>query len=182
MAANVQNFGTQIPTSNVWDLSEIQEVTKDPKMQELLVRLYQNLNRMALATNIKDAGFYVQEEFVNGQSFFAKTTTNSQTAQAPAMRQAFRFVVNFGALPNAGLNSVTTTLTPTASWTMTRIYGAATNPNTEYIPLPYASNTPNANIELYADINAGKLRVNVVTALDYSAYTTTYIVLEYIKT
>lgn len=176
MAGN--NYGAFVPTTNVWDVSEVYQATQDPKMQELLVRLYQNLNRLSLSTNVKDSAYYVQEEFVNGQAYFAKPGTSSATAQAPAMRQVFRKVVDFGALPNAATKSVAHGLSPTIDWSFTRIYGAATQPNTFYIPLPYASPVLNTNIELYVD----PVNVNVTTAIDYTPYTKTYIVIEYIKT
>lgn len=179
--ANPQNYGAFVPTSDVWDVSEIYEATQDPKLQELLVRLYQNLNRLSLTTNIKDSAYYVQSEFVNGQSFFAPTTTSSATAQSPAMRQVFRLVVNFGALPNTGIKRITTTIQPNPTWSFTRIYATSTNPTAlEYIPIPYASSA--GDIELFADVNATFLRVNIITPSDYSAYTITYVILEYLKT
>ena len=48
--------GLYIPTTSVWDVSEIYstDVTK-PEFKELLVRMYQNLNNMAMATNNKDS-------------------------------------------------------------------------------------------------------------------------------
>lgn len=172
------NVGAFIPSTQVWDVSEIYAATNDPKLQELFVRMYQNLNRMAIATNVKDSAYYVQQEFVNGQAYFANPATSSATAQSPSLRQVFRFVLNFGALPNTGTTSVAHGLTPTASWTFTRIYGCATNPSTEYIPIPYSSATLINNIELYVDAT----NVNITTAADYSAYTTTYVIMEYIKT
>lgn len=176
--ANRQNYGAFVDTTNVWDVSEIYESTKDPQLQELLVRMYQNLNKLSLTTNVKDSAYYVQQEFVNGQSFFAPLNTSSATAQAPAMRQVFRLVVNFGALPNTATKTVAHGLTPTASWTFTRIYATATNPSTEYIPIPYASTIAGDNVELWID----PVNVNIRTAADYSAYTTTYVIVEYLKT
>lgn len=173
------NVGAFTPTTNIWDVGEVYQATQDPKLQELLVRLYQNLNRLSLSNNIRDAGYYVQEEFVNGQSFFANTTINSTTSQTPALRQVFRKTINFGALPNAGTKSVAHGLAPTTSWSFTRIYGAATDPvGLSYIPLPYSSGTVNENIELYVDAT----NVVVTTSINYTAYTVCYIVIEYIKT
>ena len=59
----------------------------------------------------------------------------------------------------------------------TKIYGTATDAAGNGIPIPYPSNTANANIEINVDLT----NVNITTAIDYSAFTTTYVVLEYLK-
>lgn len=176
--ANRNNYGAYVPTTNVWDPSEIYstEVTS-PAFKELLVRLYQNLNTMALVTNVKDSAMYVTQEFVTSGQYFANPNLNSTTAQAPSLRGVFRKVINFGALPNTATKSVAHGIAPTASYTFTRIYGCATTPSTSYIPLPYASPVLVDNIELWAD----GTNVNVKTGSNRTAYTVTYIVLEYIK-
>jgi hypothetical protein len=174
------NYGAFVPTTNVWDVSEIyQTEVTSPEFKELLVRLYQNLNNMALSLNIKDSAYYVNAEFVNGQSFFPNPAYNSSTTTVASMRQVFRLVINFGALPNSTTTSVAHNLPANAGWTFTRIYGCATNPSTpQYLPIPYASNTANASIELWVD----GTNVNIKTASNLSAYTTTYVILEYMKT
>jgi hypothetical protein len=47
----------------------------------------------------------------------------------------------------------------------------------QYIPLPYASPTLVNNIQLSVDAT----NVTITTGIDYSAYTVTYVILEYIK-
>lgn len=177
--ANRNYAGANVPTTNVWDVSEIYstEVTS-PAFKELLVRLYQNLNLLCLVTNVKDSGMYVDSEFVTSCQYFTNPALSSATAQSPALRPVFRTVVNFGALPNAGTKSVAHNIAPTASFSFTRIYGCATTPSTSYIPLPYASTTLINNIEL----NADAVNVNITTGINRSAYTITYVVIEYIKT
>lgn len=173
------NIGAFVPSTNIWDVSEIYTATEDPKLQELLVRLYQNLNRLSLVTNIKDSAYYVQEEFVNGQKYFAILTTNSTTSQSPALRQVFRKTINFGALPNSATKTVAHGLTPTDNWTFTRIYATASDPVAHtYIPIPYASSTANKNIELFVDAT----NINIITSINYSSYTFVYVILEYMKT
>jgi len=174
-----ETVGSFIPTTQVWDVSEIYatEVTS-PAFKELLVRLYQNLNNQAVALNIKDTGYYDTSEFVNGQSFFPNPAYNSTTAVKPAMRQVFRKVVNFGALPNTALKSVAHGLTVTTGFTVTRVYGAATDPAaTIFLPIPYSSPVLANNIEL----NVGATNVNITTGSDRTAYTVTYVVFEYLK-
>jgi hypothetical protein len=173
--ANPENVGVFLPTTNVWDVSEIYstEVTS-PEFKELLVRLYQNLNLTAQGINVKDSGMYVRSEFVNGQTFFQNPTNTTN----PSMRQAYRMVVNFGALPNTTTKSVAHNIPITSAVTVTRIYGAATNPSTGYIPIPYSSITAVAdNIEL----SMTSANIVIKTGADQSAYTVCYVVVEYLK-
>lgn len=174
------NVGLFIPTSQVWDVDEINRVdVTSREFKELLVRLYQNLNRMAMAVNLKDSAIYDTSEFINGQTFFPNPALTSSSGTVPVLRQVFRKVVNFGALPNAGVKSVAHGLTINGAVTFTRIYGTASETTSLlYIPLPYASPTAlNLNIEL----SVTATNVVVTTAVDYSAYTVCYIVLEYLK-
>ena len=177
--SNPKNYGAFLPTTNVWDVNEIYstDVTSD-SFKELLVRLYQNINNIAVMVNIKESGFYNIPEFVTGSQFFPNPALTSGTAQTPTLRPVLRTVVNFGALPNAASKSVAHNISVSSSYTFTRIYGTATNLNTRFIPLPYASNTIGSNIEL----SVSPTQVTVTTAFDYSAFTTTYIILEYIRT
>lgn len=192
MALRSNNIGNFLPTTQVWDTSEIYSTSvTSPEFKELLVRMYQNLNRMAISLNLRDAGIYDLQEFVNGQIYFPNPAFNSSTPQQSGQRQVFRKVVNFGPLPEvAGTTSIphgigfqgTVLGTPNqgtnAGFSFTRIYGAATDPtDLEYVPLPYASAT-NDNIELWAD----QLYVNVkVNSTTWAAYTTCYVILEYLK-
>ena len=141
--------------------------------------MYQYLNNIALSVNIRDAGYYVTDEFVNGQNYFINPSLNSNSSTTPVFRQVYRKVINFGALPNAATKSVAHNILVNAAYTFTRIYGCASDPITlNYLPLPYSSSIALAsNIELYVDAT----NVNIRTGANYSAYTTTYIILEYIK-
>ncbi len=176
-----QNTGAFVPSNYIWDVQQLYQVdVRSPEFKELLVRLYQNINNIALVLNVKDTGIYDIQQFVNGQLYFPNPALNSSTAQTPDLRQVYRLVVNFGALPNAGTKTVAHGITCTTTTSFTRIYGCATKPTVafEYIPLPYASATLVNNIELFVD----GTNVNVVTAADYSAYTITYIILEFLQT
>lgn len=177
--ANPQNFGAFVPTTNVWDVAQLYSIdVTSPEFKELLVRLYQNINQISLVLNIKDSAYYPLSEFVNGQLFFPDQSLDSSTSpyQTPEYRQVFRKVINFGALPNAGVASVPHDIVITPTTTFTRIYGTASDPGTSFIPLPYASATGD-NIELNVDVN----NVNIITASDRTNYTISYVVLEYLK-
>lgn len=181
MADNIiyQNTGAFIPTNWIWDVQQLYQVeVTSPEFKELLVRLYQNINNMALVLNIKDSGYYNTSQFINGQLYFPNPALNSSTAQTPEFRQVYRTVVNFGALPNTATKTSPHGITCNAQTSFTRIYGCASDPvGLTYIPLPYASATAADNIELFVDAT----NVNVITSANYSAYTITYIVLEYLQ-
>ena len=177
------NFGAFVPTTNIWDVSEIYQAEKlSPELKELLVRMYQNLNLMSLNLNIKDTGMYATSEFVNSQSFFpnpALQTGSSVDPVSRTQRQVYRCVINFGALPNTATKSVPHNLTFNAGFTMTRLYGTASKADaSQFIPVPYsAANAAVNNVELWVD----GTNVNIKTTADYSLYTTTYVILEYLK-
>jgi hypothetical protein len=173
--------GSFIPTNYVWDVAQVYSTdVTSPEFKELLVRMYQNINNMILALNLKDTGIYNTSPFINSQVFFPNPSLNSSTSQTPEFRQVYRTVINFGALPNAATKSVAHTITCTSNTTFTRIYATASKTTApfSYIPIPYSSTVAAAdNVELYVDAT----NVNITTAINYSAYTTTYVILEYLQ-
>lgn len=172
-------YGSFVPTTNVWDVSQLYstEVTS-PEFKELLVRLYQNVNNIAIALNVKDSAVYDTQEFVNGQVYFPNPALSSASSTTPTQRQVYRKLINFGTLPNTGTTAVAHGLTVNAAFSFTRIYGCATDPvNFIYLPLPYASPTLVNNIELKADAT----NVTIITGSNRTAFTITYVILEYIK-
>jgi len=178
--ANPQQVGAFVPTTNIWDVQSLYNasLTDENVLRELLVRLYQNINNISLVLNIKDSGYYDTKEFVNGQLYYPNPNSTSISPVGIRYRQVFRKVIDFGSLPNAGITSVPHGISITGQTTFTRIYGTANDlTNMSYIPLPYTSNVANSNIELYVDA----INVNIATGVNYSTYTTTYIVLEYLQ-
>jgi len=169
------NTGAFVPTTFVWDVAELQEVdVQSDKFKEILVRLYQNLNLMQLNLNIKDSAYYDQSEFVNGQSFWPSAAVPSSQTDAVNRRQAFRKVINFGALPNTATKNVAHNIDITTGFTFTRIYGCASDTtNRNYTPIP------NANSDIRITVNA--TNVVITTSANYATYDTTYVVLEYLK-
>lgn len=174
MANELSNVGLFVPASFTWDINILPEMNvNNPEFKELLIRLYQNINSMCLALNLKDSAYYIEQEFLNGQVFFPNPTDTNQQE-----RQAFRMVVNFGALPNNSTISIPHNIPFTSTYSCTRIYGASSNQiGFNYLPLPYVSTNSANNIQL--DVNG--TNITITTTADYSAYTTTYVVLEYLK-
>lgn len=170
------NIGLFIPTTNVWDIQNLED-PKDisPALKELLIRLYQNINYISVALNLKDSGYYVQQEFLTGQLFFPNFVNDNTSNNG---RQAFRMVVNFGALPNNGTLSVAHGINVQNSFIFTRMYGCASNQTTTtYLPIPYSSATTAKIIEMYVDAT----NVYITTSSDLSSYTQTLVILEYVK-
>lgn len=157
-------------------LDNLMEQEKDPKFQDFITRLREAFNIVETALNVKDTGYYVTQEFVNGQAFFPNPSLTSLSQQTPTYRQVYRKVINFGTLPNNTTTSVAHNITMDSNYTVTRLYGAATDPGTSFIPLPYAHTTDANNIILNADTT----NINITTGIDYSGYTTTYVIIEYI--
>lgn len=168
-------YGSYVPTTNVWDVSELADLDiTSPAFKELLIRLYQNLNRMSDALNTKDSAWYDTTQFITGHQFFPNPAAVPGTAFANTPRPVTRMVVNFGALPNAGTKSVAHGITVNSGTTWTRIYGAATDPvGLKGIPLPFYAVANGVQLDIDAT------NVNVTTTSNLSAYTTTIIVLEY---
>lgn len=141
---------------------------EDPTLLRII--LTEKLQRIIEAINDKDIGQYNTQELINGQLYFTDGDPNKY-------RHVFRKVIDFGALPNTGTTNVAHGITWTTNTRFTRIYGTATDPSTRSIPLPYVDTTAGSSIELSVDTT----NVQVITAANYSGYTTTYIVLEYVQ-
>lgn len=175
MASSAGNFQ---PTTQVWDVTELKDidVTK-PAFKELLIRMYQNLNQMAITLNNKESSFYDTQETVKGQAFFSNQTSSVSNTR-PESRQVFNKIINFGALPNTATKTCAHGILINPKYTFTRIYGCSTQMNPfSAIPLPYSSPVLVDNIALYVDATT----VGITTGADWSAYTSTYIILEYLK-
>ncbi len=178
--ANSTQYGAFAETNFIWDVQKLQTVdVQSPEFKELLVRLYQNVGKMATILNIKDTGQYQITELVNGQLYFSNPAYSSATAINPALRQVYRKVINYTtALPNTGTATIAHGITCTTMTTFTRIYGVANDTtNKAYLPLPYASPTLANNIELKVD----GTNVTIITGSNRTAFTITYIVLEYMQ-
>jgi hypothetical protein len=165
--------GMFVPTTNIWDTQVLYEMDYGKEgMQELFVRLYQNLNLMALALNAKETGYYIDQEFVTGSVFFGTASTNQSD-----LRSVFRKVINVGSV-GAGATTKAHGLAIGTTWSFTKIYGAVSNTTTNnYLPLPWVNTTTPANsIELKVDATN-----IVITNNSGLTFPTCMVVLEYLK-
>jgi len=179
-----------VPTTQVYDIEEIEGLSEG--LRNFLVQLTSTVNHLSLILNMKDTGYYTLNEFANSQYFYPLEVPAAtyNTIQEP--RPVYRKVINFGALPNTALKSVAhgiqgivpSTGLPT-TFRFTRIYGCATKPGSvappvtaQFIPIPYVStNSLAEGIEI--DVTATNVRIR--TGSDRSAYTSTFVILEYVK-
>ena len=175
--------GNFVPQTEVWDPSEVYDadVTKRDELTELLVRMYLNLNRMALSLNLKDNGQYDVIQNVNSQTYFPNPSYTSLTATTPTWRQVLRKVYNINpptTLPNTGTLTIPHGIEITTMTTFTRIYGVASDTvGFNYIPLPYASPVLANNIELRLDVT----NIYITTGSNRTNFNITYVVVEFIQ-
>lgn len=166
-----QNTGFFVPTTGSFDIQQLQEVNVNtPEFKQLLVRLYETVNTIALAVNAKDTAYYPEEEFNTGGILF-----NGNIAQALQQPQIFRRRVTTGAL-GAGVKNVAHGLNPTAIWRAVAIYGAATDSTgPTFWPLPFAG-VGVGNISV--TIGATNVTINNNSG---STFTDSYVIFLYVK-
>lgn len=138
--------------------------------------LVEHLKKISNAVNIREIGWYLDEELLSGGAFIPGVTIPGNN---PAnYRQIFRKVIDFGPLPNTGTKTIPHGITFDNNFTLLHLYGAATQPSSNAIPLPYieVAVTP-GNIQLYMNTT----HVIVITESNRSAYTRCFITIEYIQ-
>lgn len=151
--------------------------------EHFTVILTQTLNDLAISLNAKDTALYLTTEIATGGLFIPTfpaaplaSTINCQN------RPMFRVVVDFGALPNNATKSVAHGITTTQNWSLVKLNGTATDPGattmTLGVPIPYASSTAADIIELNMDAT----NIIITTGVDRTAFTRTFVVIEYITT
>ena len=136
------------------------------------------LVRTADAINTREVAQYIDGNVSGGINI--SQTQNGQTwfvsGDATKFRQGSRTVIDMGALPNTGTLSVAHGIQITANTVFTRIYGVATDPSTSFIPLPFVDTAGNS-----VELNVDATNVNIITPSDYSGYTTSFVILEWIE-
>jgi len=129
-------------------------------------KLYNVNQRTAQAVNTKVGGLYTPQERGTGAQY--ADLTNPQKN-----KNVYRITVDFGAMPNTGTKSVPHGIQGwNSNYRLVQSYGGATSPSTtDWVPLT------NDGIKL----NGNDTNVTITTTSDYSSYTETSIVIEYLK-
>jgi hypothetical protein len=174
MAYNIDqqiNTGSYVPTTSVWDVSQLYEVdVTSPEFKELLVRLYQNINNIAIVLNTKVTGYYINEQFVSGKVFF-----NPASNDPLQLRPGFIKTINTGALA-AGATAINHDIAVTNTFHWMFISGAATDTVTVVgYPIPFAGAAGN-NIEV--SVTATQVLINNNSGV---TFTDSQVTLEYCK-
>ena len=137
--------------------------------------LVEQFKTLANAVNVREIGFFLEEELLSGKSLSPPAGISGQSDQ---FRSIFRKVVNFGALPNAAAKTVAHGITFDTNFTLVALWAAATDPvGFVALPIPYATETANGDIELNIDAT----NITITTSIDYSAYTRCLVTIEYSK-
>lgn len=175
--AVANDFGVYLPLTSIFDTKSLYELDEiDPVIKNFIIASTHSYNDIANVLNLKETGYYITTEILNSQVWFKQTLSDPS---ASPFRNAYRIVINFGALPDTATKSVAHNIQGLTAGVMswTKIYAVATDAAGNGIPIPYIAHPANHNIEINVDLT----NVNIITLKDYSAFTTTYVVLEYLK-
>lgn len=142
------------------------ELFTNSNFDEFLTMFQYRYNNLIVALNAKDYGSYVTSEIFCGQKRFNRSDISKT-------QDVLRKVIDMGALKNAGVTQVAHGINITADTEFTRIYGSATDPSTDFIPLPYMEVNP-----VYLHVDA--TNVTITTTDDKTGYTISTVTLEYI--
>jgi len=148
------------------------ETFRDKTYEDFLETWNKTYEKIARNVNVKDFGYYTTEEMVNGQKWSNIATVGSEKKQE--YKTVYRKRVDLGALKSSGTSSIAHGITITANTIVTRLYGAATDPSTTFIPLPYVA----AN-SIYLSMDA--TNVIVQTTDDKTGFTAAYVIIEYVQ-
>jgi len=178
--------GLFLETNTVFNTQEIMNAKVDSdEFKQLIIKLSETINNVAIAVNLKDTGYYPLTEFVNGQAWFQDPTIMAAGIIQPDFRQDYRIVINFGALPNATTKTVAHGLTPQTVWSATRITCVATDPTLPAEPTPWAIPIPYVDVvgagANNVQIAIGITNVSITTTSDMTRFTICYVTFEYLK-
>ena len=108
--------------------------------------IVEQLKRLAFAVNIREIGWFLDEELLSGKAFIPSDGNLSNLSTSQVFRQVLRKVIDFGSLPAAGTKSVPHGISVTDNFTLVQLYAASTDPTAlTAIPIPYVDPLSLAN-------------------------------------
>lgn len=131
---------TFLPQDALGNFLDPQLIIPDDESAKYVIR--QAFYDTAEAVNVREISEYPLKEIVNGNLMFT-------SGNPLKYRTVFRKVFEVGAIL-AGATS-TTAHSISGITEATHLYGTAVTSTGNFLPLPHASNTANASVELYAD-------------------------------
>lgn len=140
--------------------------------------IVEQLKKLANEVDIREIGWFLDQEVLTGKAFIPTEANITQGSGSSSYRTILRIVVNTGALPNAGTKSVPHNIVFDSNFSLIQIYLSATDPvNLKAFGLMYWANSVPGSIILNMDAT----NVNITTTSNYSSYTRSYVVIEYIQ-
>ncbi len=155
--------------------------TVPEKWEDARQFLVEHLKKISNAVNIREIGFFLDEELLSGKQFIptvAMSGPNSGNSQQ--FRSVLRKVIDFGALPAAGNKAIAHGINFDSNFTLIQLFAAATDPiGLIAIPIPWAEvpSVPPGNIRVYLDAT----NVNITVESNRSNFTRCFVVIEYIQ-
>jgi len=130
--------------------------------------IVEQLKKLATAINIREIGWYLDQELLSGKAFIPGTNNILDGGTSQQFRTILRVVVTFPGL-TIGLNSQPHGVIVDANFSLIQLYGAATNA-TAFTgePIPNGADT----------ITYDATNINITVA---AAYTRAWAVMEYIQ-
>lgn len=141
--------------------------------------IVEQLKRIANAVNIREIGWFLDEELLSGKAFIPGVNAAASGASSQIYRQVLRKVIDFGALPAAGTKSVPHNITVTNNFSLVFMCAAATDPVALIaFPIPYCDPGALANgVALTMDAT----NVNITVGVNRSAFTRCFVTIEYLQ-
>lgn len=136
--------------------------------EELRLVLTSQNQLLASAINAKESGLYPLTEFITSQAYFYPNNPQNQ-------RYVFRKCFSLGAIASGATS--TTNHSITGMTECVNIYGSVITDTPDFRPLPYASVTANANIE----IRVTTTQIIIANGAASPNITSGTVVLEYLK-
>ena len=156
----------------------IYDVVPD-KWEEARPFLVEQLKKISTAVNIREIGWFLDEELLSGKAFIPGTNSSSTGSSSNVFRQVLRKVIDFGALPAAGAKNVPHGITFDANFTLVTMYAAATDPIAfSAFPIPYCNPLVLADgVALQMDAT----NVTITVGVNRSNYTRCFVTIEYLQ-
>lgn len=145
------------------------------KWEEAQEFLVERLKELANAVNIREIGWYIDEELLSGKAFIPiALPPGDPTPQQ--FRSILRKVIDIGPLANIGLNQKPHGINVDSNFTLTHLYACATSP-TLLTSFEIDHAEPGNEVWMYMDATY----INIICVTDRHLYTRCFAIVEYIQ-
>jgi len=138
--------------------------------------LVEHLKKISNAINVREIGFFLDEELLSGKAFIPGATIPGNNPGI--FRQVLRKVIDFGVLPNTATKSVPHGILFDTRFTLIQLWASATSStNLTAFPIPFTSLILANQIQLFMDAT----NVVIVTGSNRSNFDRCFVFIEYIQ-